>query len=80
LRIWARLLRARSDRNRKRVSGKDFKVEFARRRAGDPAQIVAAAERARSVLKWEPRLAALPTIIEHALAWERKLQASGEAA
>ena len=64
----------------KRVSGKDFKVEFAGRRAGDPAQIVAAAERARSVLKWEPRLAALPTIIDHALAWERKLQASGEAA
>jgi UDP-glucose 4-epimerase len=59
----------------KRVSGKDFRVEFAGRRAGDPAQIVAAADRARSVLKWEPRLADLPTIVEHALAWERKLQA-----
>ena len=34
----------------KRVSGKDFKVERAGRRAGDPAQIVAAADRARSVL------------------------------
>ncbi len=59
----------------KRVSGKDFKVEFAGRRPGDPAQIVAAADRARSVLKWEPRLANLPTIVEHALAWERKLRA-----
>jgi UDP-glucose 4-epimerase len=64
----------------KRVSGRDFKVELAGRRAGDPAQIVAAADRARSVLKWEPSLADLPTIVEHALAWERKLQASGQAA
>jgi UDP-glucose 4-epimerase len=64
----------------KRVSGNDFKVEFGGRRAGDPAQIVAATERARLVLKWEPQLAQLPTIVEHALAWERKLQASGQAA
>ena len=64
----------------KRVSGKDFKVELAGRRAGDSARIVAAADRARLVLKWEPSLADLPTIVEHALAWERKLQASGQAA
>ena len=39
----------------KRVSGVDFTVEFAGRRAGDPAQIVAACERARSTLGWQPR-------------------------
>jgi UDP-glucose 4-epimerase len=58
----------------KRVSGVDFAVEFAGRRPGDPAQIVAAADRARSVLKWQPQFDDISTIVEHALAWERKLQ------
>jgi UDP-glucose 4-epimerase len=57
----------------KRISGVDFKVEFAPRRAGDPACIVAASERARSVLKWQPHFDDLGTIVCHALAWERKL-------
>jgi hypothetical protein len=34
----------------KRVSGIDFKVEIALRRPGDPAQIVAASDRARARL------------------------------
>ena len=58
----------------KRVSGVDFKVEFAARRAGDPARLVAACDLARSTLKWQPRFDDLRTIITHALAWERKLQ------
>ena len=57
----------------KRVSGVDFKVELAGRRAGDPAQIVAASDRARAVLNWQPRFDDLQTIVTHALAWERKL-------
>jgi UDP-glucose 4-epimerase len=57
----------------KRISGVDFKVEFAPRRAGDPACIVAASDRARSVLKWQPHFDDLGTIVCHALAWERKL-------
>ena len=60
----------------KRVCGVDFAVEFAGRRPGDPAQIVAAADGARSILKWHPQFDDLPTIVGHALAWERKLQAS----
>jgi UDP-glucose 4-epimerase len=59
----------------KRVAGVDFKVEFAARRAGDPAQIVAASDRARSVLKWQPHFDDLDTIVTHALAWEKKLAA-----
>jgi UDP-glucose 4-epimerase len=58
----------------KRVSGVDFKAEFAARRAGDPAHLVAACDRARSTLKWQPRFDDLQTIVTHALAWERKLQ------
>jgi len=60
----------------KRVCGVDFAVEFAGRRPGDPAQIVAAADGARSILKWHPQFDDLATIVAHALAWERKLQAS----
>jgi UDP-glucose 4-epimerase len=61
----------------KRVSGVDFKVELAGRRAGDPAQIVAAADRIRSVLRWQPQFDDIETIVTHALAWERKLSARG---
>jgi UDP-glucose 4-epimerase len=57
----------------KRVSGNDFKVEHTGRRPGDPAQIVAAAERARSLLNWQPQFDDLETIVRHALAWEQKL-------
>jgi len=60
----------------KQMSGIDFKVEVAGRRPGDPAQIVAAGDRARAMLHWKPELDNLPTIVSHALAWERKLQAS----
>jgi UDP-glucose 4-epimerase len=56
----------------KRVSGVDFKVEFAGRRAGDAARVVAACERIRATLKWQPHFNDLQTIIAHALAWERK--------
>jgi UDP-glucose 4-epimerase len=57
----------------KRVSGVDFRVEVAARRPGDPAQVVAAADRARTLLGWRPRLDDLSTIVSHALAWQKKL-------
>jgi UDP-glucose 4-epimerase len=59
----------------KRVAGVEFKVELAPRRAGDPAQIVAASDRARAMLKWRPHFDDLDTIVTHALAWEKKLAA-----
>jgi UDP-glucose 4-epimerase len=60
----------------KRVSGLDFKVELAPRRPGDPAQIVAASDRARIKLGWKPQFDDLATIVAHALAWEQKLRHS----
>ncbi len=57
----------------KRVSGVDFKVDIASRRAGDPASIVANSQRARATLGWEPRFDDLSTIVTHALAWEHAL-------
>jgi len=58
----------------KRVSGIDFKVANAPRRPGDAAQLVAVSERARQGLGWQPRFDDLPTIVAHALAWERELK------
>jgi UDP-glucose 4-epimerase len=61
----------------KRVAGADFKVEPGPRRPGDPAQIVAASDRARAILKWQPQFDDLSTIVSHALAWEKALAARG---
>jgi UDP-glucose 4-epimerase len=57
----------------KRVSGIDFEVAIAPRRAGDPAQIVADSKAGRATLGWQPRYDDLSTIVAHALAWERVL-------
>jgi len=57
----------------KKVSGADFKVEYGPRRAGDPARIVAASDRIRGALGWQPRLDDLATIVANALDWEREL-------
>jgi UDP-glucose 4-epimerase len=61
----------------KRVSGVDFKVDIAPRRAGDPASIVANSQLARETLGWEPRFDDLSKIVAHALAWERALMTHG---
>ncbi len=57
----------------KKVSGIDFPVSLGDRRPGDPAQIVAAADRIRAVLGWRPRFDDLETIVTHAFDWERRL-------
>ena len=61
----------------KKVSGVDFKVEVAPRRAGDPAVIVARADRAREVLGWRPKRDNLEEIVGQALDWERRLHNKG---
>jgi UDP-glucose 4-epimerase len=63
----------------RRESGNAFPVEFVGRRPGDPAKIVASAERMRDLLKWRPRWDNLSLIVRHALAWERKLLAQPRA-
>ena len=57
----------------KRVSGVDFKVNVSGRRPGDPASIVAKADRIRSVLGWRPKRDNLDDIVRQALDWERRL-------
>ena len=58
----------------KRVSGVDFEVRLAGRRAGDPATIVASNARIRRELGWEPRHDDLEKIVRQALDWERGLE------
>ena len=56
-----------------RVSGKRLSVTESARRAGDPPQLVAAAQRIRETLHWAPRHEDLPGIVATALAWEQRL-------
>ncbi|MBX9930294.1 MAG: UDP-glucose 4-epimerase GalE [Methylobacterium sp.] len=57
----------------KRVSGVDFAVKLSPRRAGDPARIVAKADRIRERLGWRPQNDDLQGIVTQALAWEEAL-------
>jgi UDP-glucose 4-epimerase len=57
----------------KRVSGSDFAVAPRPRRVGDPVSIVADTRAIRRVLPWTPAYDNLEVIVQHALAWERKL-------
>ena len=57
----------------KKVSGVDFKVNIAGRRAGDPAAIIARADRVRAELGWRPQFDDLGEIVRQALDWERRL-------
>jgi UDP-glucose 4-epimerase len=55
------------------VGGKPLTVREEARRAGDPAYLVARADRIRTELGWRPRYDDLQAIVTHSLAWERKL-------
>ncbi|MEM7564426.1 MAG: UDP-glucose 4-epimerase GalE [Pseudomonadota bacterium] len=54
----------------RKVTGKDFTVNYADRRPGDPAILVADSTRAKQELGWKPRFNQLEIIIEHAWQWE----------
>ena len=56
------------------VAGQSLNIAEGPRRAGDPPQLIAKAERIRRVLGWEPRHASLEEIAATALAWERRLR------
>jgi UDP-glucose 4-epimerase len=61
----------------RQVSGAHFEIREMERRAGDPAAIVARAERVREVIGWRPRHDDLETIVASALSWERHLMQRG---
>ncbi len=57
----------------KRLSGVAFDVRMSGRRPGDPASLVAASDRIKSMLHWAPRHDDLGEIVGQALDWERRL-------
>ena len=54
-----------------RVVGLPVDVEFGPRRAGDPARLVASADKARSALAWIPETPELEAIVRDAWEWHR---------
>ena len=57
----------------RRVSGRQFAVQYAARRPGDIMTMVADTTRIRGLLDWTAKYDNLDTIASHALAWEEKL-------
>ena len=55
------------------AAGKRLDVRDAPRRAGDPASLVAGAEKIREALGWQPKHNDLDKIVSSALAWEKSL-------
>jgi UDP-glucose 4-epimerase len=57
----------------RKVSGVDFEVREGPRRPGDPASVVARADRVRELLGWQPAHADLEEIVSAAYEWEKYL-------
>lgn len=54
-----------------RATGQPIKVELGARRAGDPAQLIASSEKAKTVLGWQPQYTAVEEIIKTAWKWHK---------
>ena len=63
-----------------RANGEALAISEEPRRAGDPPELIAVADRVRDVLGWTPRLDDLDTIVRTSLAWERKIAAADPSA
>ncbi len=63
-----------------RANGAPLEISEEPRRAGDPPELVAVADRVRGVLGWEPRFDDLDTIVRTSLDWERRIAAEDETA
>ena len=55
----------------RKVTGHPIPQTVSPRRPGDPAQLVASSEKARTVLGWRPQYADLETIVASAWAWHK---------
>jgi UDP-glucose 4-epimerase len=63
-----------------RANGKPLNIVEEPRRAGDPPELIAVANRVREVLGWSPQFDDLDTIVKTSLAWERKIAAKDASA
>jgi UDP-glucose 4-epimerase len=60
------------------VTGLEIPVRIGERRAGDPAVLIAASDKIKSELGWQPEFQDLRVIIESAWAWLRKHMQEGK--
>lgn len=58
-----------------KANGKKLKIAEKPRRAGDPPELIAVADRVREVLGWTPKFDDLDIIVQTSLDWERKIAA-----
>lgn len=58
----------------KKVTGREFTVTMAGRRAGDPAKLVGSSQKAQKVLGWKPIYGEIDAIVEHAWKWHEKAE------
>lgn len=58
----------------KQVTGREFTVTLAGRRAGDPAKLVGSSQKAQKVLGWKPVYDDINIIVEHAWKWHEKAE------
>ena len=53
----------------KKITGKDFTVDYGERREGDPDQLIASPDKIQQMLQWKPQHSSLETILETAWKW-----------
>lgn len=56
----------------KKISGKDFNVEYSPRRPGDAGELVACTDLIKKELNWTPQFSDLETIVQSAWNWHMK--------
>ena len=57
-----------------KIAGLKLDVREEPRRAGDPPSLIAKCDRVRQLLKWQPELDNIDTIVRTSLEWEKRLQ------
>lgn len=55
-----------------KITGREINTVLSPRRAGDPSRLIANAEKARTILGWQPQIPELEKIIESAWNWHSK--------
>jgi UDP-glucose 4-epimerase len=57
-----------------KIAGLKLDIREEPRRAGDPPSLVARCDKVRELLRWQPRLDDIDTIVRTSLEWEKRLQ------
>jgi UDP-arabinose 4-epimerase len=61
-----------------RISGRHVPIRLGERRAGDPAELICNAQRAREQLRWQPEIPDLDEIIRTSWTWHQRRSRGGQ--